>query len=58
MRTWGRIGTDGQEKVEVFDCEEEAGEALEAGARAKRRQAFGSYGRRSLKSAHLGTRRG
>jgi predicted DNA-binding WGR domain protein len=34
---WGRIGTNGQELVEVFASELEAGETLEAVARAKRR---------------------
>jgi predicted DNA-binding WGR domain protein len=41
VRSWGRIGTNGQELVEVFATEGEAGEALEALgalARAKRRR--------------------
>ena len=33
---WSRIGTNGQELVEVFASKIEAGEALEALARAKR----------------------
>jgi predicted DNA-binding WGR domain protein len=37
VRNWGRIGTNGQELVEVFANEIEAGEALEAVARVKRR---------------------
>jgi predicted DNA-binding WGR domain protein len=40
VRTWGRIGTNGQELVEVFATEREAGEALEALARAKRRRGY------------------
>ena len=38
VRNWDRIGTNGQELVEVFATEIEAGEALEALARAKRRR--------------------
>ena len=37
---WGRIGTNGQELVEVFASELEAGETLEAVARAKRRRGY------------------
>jgi predicted DNA-binding WGR domain protein len=37
VRNWGRIGTTGREMVEVFADELEAGLALEAVARAKRR---------------------
>jgi predicted DNA-binding WGR domain protein len=37
VRNWGRIGTRGQELVDVFADEIEAGQALEAVARAKRR---------------------
>ncbi len=37
---WGRIGTPGQEMVAEFATEEEAGEALEALAQAKRRQGY------------------
>jgi len=40
VRNWGRIGTNGQEKVEVFENEIEAGKALEALARAKRRRGY------------------
>src|SRR5215207_9744808 len=29
VRNWGRIGTNGQEKAEEFDSEDEAGKALE-----------------------------
>jgi hypothetical protein len=35
-----RIGTNGQELVEVYDSEVEAGLALEAVARAKRRRGY------------------
>jgi predicted DNA-binding WGR domain protein len=40
VRNWGRIGTNGQEMVEVFASEVEAGEALEALAQAKRRRGY------------------
>jgi predicted DNA-binding WGR domain protein len=40
VRNWGRIGTNGQELVEVFASEFEAGQALEAVARAKRRRRY------------------
>ena len=40
VRNWGRIGTDGQELVEVFVTEVEAGLALEAVARAKRQRGY------------------
>jgi predicted DNA-binding WGR domain protein len=40
VRNWGRIGTNGQEKVEEFASELEAGQALEAMARAKRRRGY------------------
>jgi predicted DNA-binding WGR domain protein len=40
VRNWGRIGTNGQELVEVFADEIEAGQALEALARAKRWQGY------------------
>jgi predicted DNA-binding WGR domain protein len=36
----GRIGTNGQELAEVFDNDIEAGETLEAIARAKRRRGY------------------
>jgi predicted DNA-binding WGR domain protein len=38
VRNWGRIGTNGQELVEVFASEVEAGQALEVIARLKRRR--------------------
>jgi predicted DNA-binding WGR domain protein len=37
VRTWGRIGTKGQELVEIHADEIAAGQALEAVARVKRR---------------------
>ena len=40
VRNWGRIGTNGQELVEVFASEIEAGLALEAIAQAKRRRGY------------------
>lgn len=40
VRCWGRIGNNGQERVQVFASEEEAGEALEAFARVKRRRGY------------------
>src|SRR5215218_4033303 len=40
VRNWGRIGTNGQEKVEEYASELEAGQALEALARAKRRRGY------------------
>jgi predicted DNA-binding WGR domain protein len=40
VRNWGRIGTNGRELVEVFDSELEAGRALEAIARTKRRRGY------------------
>jgi predicted DNA-binding WGR domain protein len=40
VRNWGRIGTNGQELVEAFTDEIEAGKALEAVARAKRRRGY------------------
>ncbi len=40
VRNWGRIGTKGQELVEVFPDEETAGLALEAIAQAKRRRGY------------------
>jgi predicted DNA-binding WGR domain protein len=40
VRSWGRIGTHGQELVEVFATEAEAGAALEVIARAKRRRGY------------------
>ena len=40
VRNWGRIGTNGQELVEVFATEAEAGQALEGLAAAKRRRGY------------------
>lgn len=40
VRTWGRIGTNGQEKVEIHADELEAGKALEQIAQAKRRRGY------------------
>jgi predicted DNA-binding WGR domain protein len=40
VRSWGRIGTNGQELVEVFADKIEAGRALEALAKAKRRRGY------------------
>jgi predicted DNA-binding WGR domain protein len=40
VRSWGRIGTKGQELVEVFPTEVEAGQALEVIAQAKRRRGY------------------
>jgi predicted DNA-binding WGR domain protein len=37
VRNWGRIGTNGQELIEIHPDEIAAGEALEAAVRAKRR---------------------
>ena len=40
VRNWGRIGTNGQELVEIHDDETTAGQALEAVTRAKRRRGY------------------
>jgi predicted DNA-binding WGR domain protein len=40
VRNWGRIGTNGQEMVEMFSNELEAGQALEALAAVKRRRGY------------------
>jgi predicted DNA-binding WGR domain protein len=40
VRNWGRIGTSGQELAEIFPDESQAGQALEAVARVKRRQGY------------------
>jgi predicted DNA-binding WGR domain protein len=40
VRAWGRIGTNGQELIEVFATEAEAGQALEVVAAAKRRREY------------------
>ena len=41
VRNSGRIRSNGQELVEIFDSEEVAGQALEALAAAKRRRGYG-----------------
>jgi predicted DNA-binding WGR domain protein len=40
VRNWGRIGTNGQELVEIYNNELEAGQALEAVAQAKRQRGY------------------
>jgi len=40
VRNWGRIGTNGQELVEIHADEIVAGQALEVVARAKRRRGY------------------
>jgi predicted DNA-binding WGR domain protein len=40
VRNWGRIGTSGQELVEEYGSEIEAGQALEALAATKRRRGY------------------
>ena len=40
VRNWGRIGSNGQERVEIYADEIAAGQALEAVARAKRRRGY------------------
>ena len=40
VRSWGRMGTNGREKVEEFASKVEAGQALEAVAQAKRRRGY------------------
>src|SRR4051812_11515828 len=40
VRSWGRIGTSGRERVEAFDTEDEAGQALEVLAWVKRRKGY------------------
>jgi WGR domain len=40
VRNWGWIGTNGRELAEVFATEIEAGQALEALAKAKRRRGY------------------
>jgi predicted DNA-binding WGR domain protein len=44
VRNSGRISSNGQELVEIFDSEEVAGQALEALAGAKRRRGYGDLG--------------
>jgi predicted DNA-binding WGR domain protein len=39
-RNWGRIGTNGQELVDVFASEAEADQALEVSAQAKHRRGY------------------
>jgi predicted DNA-binding WGR domain protein len=41
VRNWGRIGTKGQELVEIHADEIVAGQALEAIAQVKRRRGYG-----------------
>jgi predicted DNA-binding WGR domain protein len=40
VRNWGPVGFNGQEKVEIFTNEAEAGQALEAWAVAQRRKGY------------------
>jgi predicted DNA-binding WGR domain protein len=40
VRNWGRVGTKGQEMVEIHADEVEAGLALEAFARVKRQRGY------------------
>jgi predicted DNA-binding WGR domain protein len=40
VRNWGRIGTTGQELVEIHTDEIAAGQALEAAAQVKRRWGY------------------
>src|SRR3954463_7263519 len=40
VRNWGRIGTTGQEMVEIHEDEFEAGQALESLAQLKRRRGY------------------
>jgi predicted DNA-binding WGR domain protein len=40
VRNWGRISTNGQEKVEEYADELKTGQALEAVARAKRMRGY------------------
>ena len=40
VRNWGRIGTQGRERVQVFADEAAAAETLEVLARAKRRRGY------------------
>ncbi|ANY84286.1 hypothetical protein BB934_39380 (plasmid) [Microvirga ossetica] len=40
VRNWGRIGTKGQELVEIHDDEIAAGQALEAVSRVKQRRGY------------------
>jgi len=40
VRNWGRIGTQGRERVQEFATEREAAEAIETLGRAKRRWGY------------------
>jgi len=40
VRSWGRIGAGGRERVQEFGTVDEAGQALEALARVKRRRGY------------------
>jgi predicted DNA-binding WGR domain protein len=40
VRNWGRIGTNGQEKSEIYADEIAAGQALETVAQAKRQRGY------------------
>jgi predicted DNA-binding WGR domain protein len=40
VRNCGRIGTNGQELVGIYETEDEAGKALEVFAAAKRRRGY------------------
>lgn len=44
IRNWGRIGTNGQSKMETFDCEEEAEAASRRLERTKRRRGYSNPG--------------
>jgi predicted DNA-binding WGR domain protein len=53
VRNWGRIGTSGQELVEIYADELEAGQTLEEVARAKRRRGYRGLERRRKKPCPL-----
>jgi predicted DNA-binding WGR domain protein len=40
VRNWGPVGSNGQEKVEIFPSEAEAARALEDWARAQRQRGY------------------
>ncbi|KLK91267.1 hypothetical protein AA309_20575 [Microvirga vignae] len=40
VRNWGPVGSRGQERVEIFDSETEAGWALETIAQAQRQRGY------------------
>ncbi len=44
IRNWGRIGTNGQSKMETFDQPEQAEGAFSRLARTKRRRGYGEAG--------------